>query len=559
MMKSTNNVPRGFFIVDSACGSGKTTEIYHTIIQHYHEGVLYCVDTITELRKMYDSLVRQLVDTRIISPDEIMMITSEGDLHSQIMLQNYKADPNVICRKKILLLTHVRFFSSLINFFIVYNQNSQESAFNGDFNTLLSRNDLRQWIFFDETPMWIQPFATLPRCSLGLFTDNNGYCKSPNDIYATYNRYLKGTPQDPFKHTTTLDRLKIDSILSMVPIMYSRWASEDRAKDIQIFFRPIELLQPNIQTRILVFEGAGDLLFYSGQYPFLVTPSQPKYNANISFCPIPMTTKRNTGFNDMQYFESLNNVVDIIYGHYIRREKVLVTVWQNHDNSIPKHPGTSEFRDRIKGYIKHTIQQKINAPDIGDYFDVIYYGESKCKSCNDYRDYTSIVLFGKWSIPSDKTTDFNINWATNTSNLEFNIWFFVQLICRIGIRNHNGGNFRVFYTDDYSQTLINALMDYFKGIYQPKSSIQRGIDNVLLGAGIKREIKKYIIELANRDLRLKNHIVTQNTTPFTLSIPKDELKQIVPAKNDNFARSKKRLEKALARLSVSLDITKPVR
>jgi hypothetical protein len=102
-------------------------------------------------------------------------------------------------------------------------------------------------------------------------------------------------------------------------------------------------------------------------------------------------------------------------------------------------------------------------------------------------------------------------------------------------------------------------MDYFKGIYQPKSSIQRGIDNVLLGTGIKREIKKYIIELANRDLRLKNHIVTQNTTPFTLSIPKDELKQIVPAKNDNFARSKKRLEKALARLSVSLDITKPVR
>ena len=546
------NLSHGFYIVDSACGAGKTTEIYHFIIQHYNEGVLYCVDTIEELHKMYDSLRRRLVDTKIIQEDDIVMITSEEDVNLKMMRQSYQADPTILCEKKILLLTHVRFFSNLINFFLVYRPKSVETYFDADFRTLLSRSDLRQWIFFDETPMWIQPFSTLPRSSLGIFTDNNNNCKSLGGIIESYRKFLKGTPQDPFKHSTRLDLLKKETTLSIVPTMYLRWISEDKSKDIQIKFKPIDLNQPNIRTRVLVFEGVGDLLLRSNQYPLIGNSSTPKYNANISFCPIPISTKRNDGYDEKEYMQSLDTVIKIILDHYNRKERTLITIWQSSEKITTQAPNTSLFRDKIKDYIRGRIQDVITDPNIEHYFDVIYYGENKCKSCNDYRDFSSIILFGKWTIPNDKVLEHNCNWGTDVSSKEFNMWFFVQLICRIGIRNHKGGEFRVYYTNDFSPAFINALEEYFKGTYIPQKNEGQDICKRLLEVGIKREIREYVTLLAMGNPELKTHILNSSLSPYYLSLKKEELRKILPTDNGNFSRSKKRLEKALSKLSVRI-------
>lgn len=74
-------------------------------------------------------------------------------------------------QKKILLITHVRFWTDLINFFLIYKPTSDVDPFDGDFRKLMTRDDLRGYIVFDETPTFIKPFVTFSSVMMGIFTD----------------------------------------------------------------------------------------------------------------------------------------------------------------------------------------------------------------------------------------------------------------------------------------------------------------------------------------------------------------------------------------------------
>ena len=78
-----------------------------------------------------------------------------------ISLSEYKDNPEIIMQKKILLITHVRFWTDLINFFLIYKPTSEVDVFDGDFRKFMTRKDLRGYIVFDETPTFIKPFRCL--------------------------------------------------------------------------------------------------------------------------------------------------------------------------------------------------------------------------------------------------------------------------------------------------------------------------------------------------------------------------------------------------------------
>ena len=102
-------------------------------------------------------------------------------------------------------------------------------------------------------------------------------------------------------------------------------------------------------------------------------------------------------YDEKEYMQSLDTVIKIILDHYNRKERTLITIWQSSEKITTQAPNTSLFRDKIKDYIRGRIQDVITDPHIEHYFDVIYYGENKCKSCNDYRDFSS-----KYGIDIDK-------------------------------------------------------------------------------------------------------------------------------------------------------------
>lgn len=110
----------GGYLVSSGQGSGKTESIKSLIRQKYDNGILYCVDTNEELGKMYDWIIRELVYDELCSLryDDVMIVSS--DSRWSYFFDKYKNDPGILLNKKIILITHVRFWTDMINYFLLF-------------------------------------------------------------------------------------------------------------------------------------------------------------------------------------------------------------------------------------------------------------------------------------------------------------------------------------------------------------------------------------------------------------------------------------------------------
>lgn len=561
-MINIEKLSKGAHVIDVACGKGKTSAIKDFIITHYEEGILYCVDTKVELEKMYNFLLQSLVGTGKLRLDDIMIISSEKKFETE--LKNYQYDPYILTQKKIILITHVRFFTSLINYFLIYkplqNEFTPGECFNGDFDYLLQRLCLRQWIIFDETPMWIKYFWSTDRSFISTFTDTiRGIptCKPYSEIINSYNRFVKNTNTDPFRHVHKIDRIKRDSILSMIPKMYNTWVNMPKdIKEIGISFKPRDLIRDNINTHIIFFEGAADLIL-NDLNPIRL-PGK-KYNANVSFFNLEIKVNRNDKFNWEYYRRNLDPVIDIVQRHYAAwGQKTLVVVWRSEDSSKKE----SELRDLVKGYIEGQLACRGFGPEAKELFDVIYYGESKCKSTNEFADYQNIVLFGKWFMPNTNTYRFNMNWNTNVHPVKYNMWFYVQLLSRIGIRKHDGGNYNVFFTSDFledNNQIIRYLDDYFNRDIIPELNMmteEDELEEILRNHNVKR-IKEHLIKLCKLYPEIKNQVTNiDTTTPLEIHIPEETMRMIIlDGKEDihrHYPRSRERVEKALNKLLIYL-------
>ena len=553
------NIPRGSYIIDQACGRGKTTDIEKFIIQHYDEGILYCVDSIAELNKMKNKLEIALVRTGKISDADIMTITSEQTPDARGVLYDYHTHPESLFTKKILLITHVRFFTSMLDYFVIYRPNAPVYIFNGDLQALLTRDDLRQWIFFDETPMWIHPFCTIPRSLLGAFSEKqNGVwrCKIVGDIQDTYNKFIKGTREDPFRHDTCLDDLKKQCVLKMIPNRYDVWMSQSKSTDISIYFRPRDFAVNGIKTHILFYEGAADLLLSCSPFSLVPTLGR-KYDAQISFHKLPFLTERGQKFDEKKYKASLDPVIRIILDNWQIGKKTLVCIWKTKESSKDDIDGAnnSQFRDDVKAYI--IDQGYALGCNIEGYFDVIYYGENKCKSCNDYRDFSAIILFGKWFMPDNKCSEHNLNWGTNITPRRLHLWFYVQLISRIGLRRHDGGIYDVYMTNDFSDDFIGQLDNYFNNDLLPedrKKSIEEDLDDRLQGVHLYKMTKDRIKILCATHPELRNHILDPDkNTILELYVTDEELKEILSYEGRHFTRAKEVFGNALRHVNVRLN------
>ena len=109
----------GGFIVSPAMGSGKTESIKSLIRQKYDDGILYCVDTKEELKKMFLWIQEELVNDSSCSLNsgDVMIISSDPEWTHYLSL--YRDNPEILVEKKVILITHVRFWTDLINYFLI--------------------------------------------------------------------------------------------------------------------------------------------------------------------------------------------------------------------------------------------------------------------------------------------------------------------------------------------------------------------------------------------------------------------------------------------------------
>ena len=488
----------GGYIVSSRMGSGKTESIKSLIRQKYDEGILYCVDTRDELKKMYRWILEELVPVTGLKSTDVMMVSSDPGFSHFLGL--YKDNPEMLMEKKVILITHVRFFTDLINYFLIYRPQGKVDIFDGDFRTLMTRDDLRRYVIFDETPVQINPFVKFDSSMLGLFTteDDKGdmVCRSPESIQRFYNKFLRGSRNDLFPNQSfRINRIKRDVVLGLVTQYYDSWMISD-TDNKEIMFYPVDLCPEGvaISTHILIFEGEGNILF-RGSTRFTLLDTESKYNTVTEFRKMDFGLSRKcfdeAGFGT--FVERIGKLID----------KPSQVVCRKDINSDDGGPDRSGYAERFRRLL---VAEGVD-PGL---FTVTFYGATDNKSTNSYRDARQIFLCGDWNLPNTESARIRKAYGISTDSQDQKDWYFSQLIARIGIRKHiEGERYTVYYTDDFDERFINRMDSYFnENRITGKTSVSHNDwEKKLDGMRIRSNIKEEIRLLAKYDKDMRRAIV----------------------------------------------------
>ena len=541
----------GGYIISTSMGAGKTESIKSLIRQKYNDGILYCVDTKEELKKMYCWIIDELVKDKScgLNYNDVMIVSSDKDFQYQLSL--YRDNPEMLMYKKVILITHVRFWTDLINYFLIYSPDKNEEVrpFDGDFAKLMTRNDLRRYVVFDETPTFIKPFVEFDRTLLGIFgkTDEDGriVSKDKAEIEKYYDSFIRNTKLDFFNDTYKINRIKRDVVLGLIPKYYDSWMVEEGQK-VGITFNPVDICPDNvdIKTHVLIFEGAGNILF-KGSSCFKLLDVKEKYNTVTEFKQVEFGLKRNRLDND-KFGSFLDGIVKLI------DKPSLVVCWKD-VNGNDEGPGISSYAERVRnGLLERGLSE--------DTFSVTYYGASDNKSTNQYRDMRQIILCGDWSLPNTEAAKIRKAYGTKADSQDLKMWYFAQLITRIGIRKHIKGEvYTVFYTCDFEECFIDRLDSYFnKNKLIPISPVIHEDWKVKLdGMKIRSNTKSEIITLAGSDSRMQEAIVQGKE--FRKEVTFDFLDMLGIKRSRNEKDKYKALINVLKSIRILLDIVPETR
>lgn len=536
----------GGYLVSSGQGSGKTESIKSLIRQKYDNGILYCVDTNEELGKMYDWIIRELVYDELCSLryDDVMIVSS--DSRWSYFFDKYKNDPGILLNKKIILITHVRFWTDMINYFLLFKPKKDIEPFDGDFASLMSRDDLRKYVVFDETPTFITPFIEFDRTLLGIFskTDGNGkiVCMDKNELDLFYNTFIRGTNNDFFKRNCNIDRIKKNVVLNLIPKCFDTWMLLDKCTNkVGFTFNPVDLCPENIimKSYILIFEGAADILLKSSSC-FKLLDVKKKYNTVTDFVKLDFKIKRKAVDNvRLSFF--LDNIAKLI------TKTTLVVCWKD-INGNEESPGVSSYANMIK---EELLMRHVN-PSL---FHVTYYGATDNKSTNRYKDMEQIILAGDWNLPSTEAAKIRKAYGTKTDLYAQKDWFFSQLITRIGIRKHiKGERYTVFYTDDFNPDFISRMDSYFnRNKIDARNPIRHDDWKIRLESlNIRKNIKEEIIALAGNDDKMQKAIIQGNE--YKKKVTFSFLDMLGIKRYDRKRQRYKPLIENLGKLGITLDI-----
>lgn len=539
------NEPGGY-IISTGCGAGKTESIKLLIEQRKDMGILYCVDTVSEVDRMYEYL-----KNNSILP-EADMLRLHGQKSAETELKTYLNNPEEIMTKKVVLITHIRFWTDLIDHFLIFNPKTTVTNFDGDFKKLMQRDDLRKYIIFDETPMFHKAFIEISKSVLGCLSKKirgKWKCKDQTEIKEAYIKFIEKTPSAFSNTKHKLGRIKKDVALACIPKFWNEWFSSNKS-NMELSFYPTDLSQTGMQTHVLIYEGAGDLLL-SGAKGYKLLSINDKYNSIVNFTNTKITMQaRRTSFDKSLFDNMICGIENILKKR--TGQKTLMVSWKNIGRSRGEEnkTGKSEWCELIDARLM--AKGFKNGID----YSITYFGGSDTKSTNQYRDYTAIILLGDWNTPKTFANSVRKAFGANTTIVEYRLWYYVQLLCRIGIRNLSGGTFEIYYTDDYKPVFIDKLSKYLNNnTYTPlksKSSKKGWFDEIASKSKINNKQKLDIEKLSIIYRDLKDAIETKKH--YTLTISLTDLIKYLPRKEKK-RRSYDSLKKSFAKIGITLDIT----
>ena len=440
----------GNFILSTGCGSGKTYWLERFILTHYMEGMLIIVDSIVSANSLYFDLLTKLG----LDANDMMLIHSKTDYD---VMNEYTNNPEEVTKKKVLIMTNVRLYTEYPPVYLLYNKNGVTlSSFDGDWKKLMNNPNTRRWIIIDEIPGFIQKYASVSKLHLGVLgeTDDNGGYKAKEFIVMEkdYNTFIAHSDAALFATTTALGKLKTDSALYIIKHKYLDMMKVQG--DAVIQFSPCDF--QTTKSLVLIMEGAGDVLFKdSSIYKLIDIPQKYRAKADFHSFNVPNLNRRSNKHQELikSMVQSVIAILSSVKG------KTLIACWN--DFKGEDKGTTSDNQESKDSSTVALLSEELTKADIPlDSFSIIYYGSAESKAVNDFKDYSNIILLGKWSLPvSTSSEKFNKAFLTNTTLTRYMLWEYVQLITRIAIRQDRDIN--VFYSDDHNKDFMLTLEKYF--------------------------------------------------------------------------------------------------
>lgn len=529
----------GNYIISTGCGSGKTYWLERFAMMHYWEGMLIVVDSIVSANSLYSHLLQLGLD-----PEDVMMIHSQADFGVQ---NEYANNPQEVTKKKVLIMTNVRLYTEYPPVYLLYDKNGVALApFDGDWKKLMNNPKIRRWIIIDEIPGFIQNYATVSKPHLGLFGEddgNGGYKpKALSKMRDAYDTFIAHTDMEFFETSTALGKLRTDTILSIIQNNYAEMMRTPGNAVVQ--FTPSDLCSS--RSLVLIMEGAGDILFKdSSKYEVVDMPQ--KYSSKAQFQEFSVSNLCRRNSNHQAVIKSMVEAVITILSSV--KGQTLIVCWN--DFKGDDTGATSDDKSSNDSPIATNLSKELSEANIpqGKY-SIIYYGSAESKAVNTYKDYSNIILLGKWVLPISTSSDkFNKAFKTNTTITRYMLWEYVQLITRTSIRQ--GKDIQVFYTDDHNKDFISTLEKYLnQNILDIPEEHKDWRDKVKIINNGKRVIS-HIERLEQRFPYIPKKI-TEGGKDRTITITLKEINSILGKKKKK--RDYKLLTDILRRFGIFLDI-----
>ena len=531
----------GGYVIASGCGSGKTTVIKDIIRQKFNEGVLYAAATIKEVDEMYEWLVNNVVDKIQPENNDVLKLEDIIVLHSENedSKYTYRLSPDEITKKRVVLCTHHKLLHDdpriLIKQDFSISHYRPSVTYVRDSVTIRMENGAayrmpRQYILVDEMPVCDQLKAffqksakinlleTISTTESHFELDANnkqievcdnvkmelrGY-KFRKQTFAAYDTRVKGLVYDPFPESANTDdpnkksvpaqlrkELLIDSFIENEAININT-DDFNSITDGYVRYSITDFVIDEMSTRILLFDGTGDLTFGFNNKKFNLRNIADKYNSNCNFIKIDSNIARKFREsylldNENKIYSKLdeccNQLIDIINNN----EKTLIVTWKDLKMITEDKRSKSSIKLTGSNYnenfsLPEYITERLKDLGVSKEFSVIHYQSGLDRATNEFREYDSIVFLGEFHVPNNVIDEFNKTYSSDTTLFRFTLYQLVQSICRTRIRNHRGESVNVYLTDDWDDKLIAALNVYlnynrYDGVNQIQDSV---IDKKLL-------------------------------------------------------------------------------
>jgi hypothetical protein len=503
----------GGFVIPSGCGSGKTTAIVDMIVKMMDKGVLYSAATIDECNKMY----RMLID-RQVTPDDIIVLHSDYTADG-VDGNLIKRNDDMIRERKILICTHYRLVhehNEVLYSFKEYT--GYKRYYTRSHKALVCDISTRQNIFIDEVPNCSSLTVNLNRSVINSLTYINYEIKKDlvyhpeskldvlEDIMISVKDKNGNIKRSPIKDLDDFNNV-LNSMKSEIPGMYDNSCELNKKRNniisdmiydnmeslvnstndrITLTRTVADMLYSDMMSRIMVFEGTGDLTFYdSNLFKVLnvenVTGIGGRYSSQIYLRnPIPFNIKRSyrnqkefletKNERDMEWNKTLDIVESILRSDEINENGeitpctgTLIQTWKgynirNGDQLDYIEVGTEVTENMIPDIVRENLRLRGLSK-----FEVIHFMSGLDKATNEFRDFNRIIILGNLQVPNSVVHKFNQDYRVKTDISNYTLYQLVQAVCRTRIRNHKGESISIYYTEDWKDEVMSNLVKYLKG------------------------------------------------------------------------------------------------